>query len=70
MPLVIFTCFFVLQQNVLATFEIKVFFNMLLRYFELVKESEKKENVIEFLEGKVRRFKIKLMALMRKCFLT
>ena len=43
---------------------------MLLRYFELVKESEKKENVIEFLEGKVRRFKIKLMALMRKCFLT
>ena len=27
---------------------------MLRRYFELVKESEKKENVIEFLEGKVR----------------
>ena len=45
MLLVIFTCFSVLQQ------EIKFF---LLRYFELVKKSEKKENVIAFLEGKVR----------------
>ena len=42
-----------LQQNIMAIFEIK-FFNVSFRHFELVKEIGKKENVISNLEGKVR----------------